>query len=435
MGGFGSGRWDGSPVAEDALRLDLAQLITRGFAQPGRRSRGTLTWKLLRDAQLTAVVTYAADLTDPDDAWIELRQAVRPDGDVRLQNQMLRLTTTRPHHGGQRWWFVCPILGGRARVLYWPPATSGFASQSAYHLAYRSQRQTRGDRIADKAQAARHKLGVDAVDLLEMPDSPKPKGMHWRTYHRLRGDIEALRQVLWATAPVQESGSPWGGGHNICPNIAASGGERPKAFPPGHFLDHASCDQGGEQPGGCLRREIQLAGQPGGGEHGGRQHCGERFWQAGAAIAADGEPAGAHRFRRQGQEPYPYRPRAGRRSAVALPWPSIARRPRSPAARGPGDRVIAAGQQQGGDRDCLHRIGLIDNAGLHPADNGAGTNRFYLGLFTFLIMPPAKLTGAVMHPHVGLSNLHYTLFWKPDRFPGRLRSWVGGRSAVQSPAA
>jgi len=202
MGGFGSGRWDGLPVAEEALRLDLTQLITHGFVQPGRRSRGTLAWKSVPDNQLTAVATYAADLTDPDEAWIELRQAVQPAGDVRLQPQLLRLTTTRPHHGGRRWWFICPILGGRARVLYWPPATSGFASQSAYRLAYRSQRQTRGDRIATKAQAARRKLGVDAVDLLEMPNCPKPKRMHWHTYHRLRGDIEELRQALWTTAPV-----------------------------------------------------------------------------------------------------------------------------------------------------------------------------------------------------------------------------------------
>lgn len=124
------------------------------------------------------------------------------NGDSPPQPQLLQFTTTRPHHGGVRWWFLCPVSGRRARVLYLPPGAGRFAGQRAYGLAYRSQRQTRGDRIAAKTQAAHRKLGVDAVDLLDMPDCSKPKGMHWRTYSRLLGEIEALRQALWATAPV-----------------------------------------------------------------------------------------------------------------------------------------------------------------------------------------------------------------------------------------
>jgi hypothetical protein len=200
MGGFGSGRWDGSPVAEDALRLDLAQLISRGLVQPGRRSSGSLAWRSVPDGRLTAVITYAADLTDPADAWMDLCH--EGDGARLPQDQLLRFVTTSPHHGGLRWWFLCPISGSRARILYLPPGAKRFASQRAHGLAYRSQRQSRGDRIATKAQAARRRLGIDEVDLLEMPSCPKPKGMRWRTYHRLRGNVEELRQALWATAPV-----------------------------------------------------------------------------------------------------------------------------------------------------------------------------------------------------------------------------------------
>ena len=54
-----------------------------------------------------------------------------------VENQ-LKLERTRPHYGGQRWWFLCPGCGGLARRLFLPPGESRFGCRRCRHLTYRS---------------------------------------------------------------------------------------------------------------------------------------------------------------------------------------------------------------------------------------------------------------------------------------------------------
>jgi hypothetical protein len=54
------------------------------------------------------------------------------------------LTTTRPHFGGRRWWFVCPLgvdgrpCGRRVGKLYLPPAGRYFGCRHCHGLTYTS---------------------------------------------------------------------------------------------------------------------------------------------------------------------------------------------------------------------------------------------------------------------------------------------------------
>lgn len=201
MGSYLSGRTSGAPIVEDALRLDMADLTKRELVRGGQRNRGTLLWT--QDGKLIALAQYQSDLTDPVGGRLDFQYILPASGTAVVQRRaQFHLTTTRPRYGGLRWWFLCPLTGRRVRVLYLPPGTAQFASRQAGRLGYRSQRQTRTDRIINKAVAARQVLGVDSVDLLVMPSCPKPKGMHWHTYQQRVMDIARLRLALWATAPL-----------------------------------------------------------------------------------------------------------------------------------------------------------------------------------------------------------------------------------------
>lgn len=200
MGSYMSGPPSGGqPVVTDAPRLDLSALHRSGFIQAGQRTTCAVHFGRSADPA-TAVALYVdIDLTDPTASCLWVRDAA---GHGPVRTQSVRLTATTPQYGGSRYWFICPLTGNRARVLYRPSGTVLFASRRAYGLAYRSQRQTMVDRLIDKAVAVRGKLGMNAVDLLSMPACPKPKGMHWRTYYQLVLEVETLRQRLWANAPM-----------------------------------------------------------------------------------------------------------------------------------------------------------------------------------------------------------------------------------------
>jgi hypothetical protein len=106
--------------------------------------------------------------------------------------QRVPITWTACHFGGQRPWFVCSAYrngeycGRRAAVLY--AGGKLFACRRCYGLVYASQQETPTYRGVGRAQKIRLKL-CGSPNLLE-PFPDKPKGMHWRTYARLRAQAK-----------------------------------------------------------------------------------------------------------------------------------------------------------------------------------------------------------------------------------------------------
>ena len=101
-------------------------------------------------------------------------------------------TQTSPCHlGGERHWFTCPKCGKRVAVLYAPGRY--FACHICYGLAYATQKEGVCDRASSRANKLRERLGWPAGILNEADG--KPKGMHWKTYWRLKGHHDALVQV------------------------------------------------------------------------------------------------------------------------------------------------------------------------------------------------------------------------------------------------
>jgi hypothetical protein len=102
--------------------------------------------------------------------------------------QRVPITWTPCHLGGQRPWFrCCGCIGGqycRRRVAKLYRAGDFFACRRCHGLAYASQSQPMRHRVIAKAQKIRMRLGGSRSGLGKFPE--KPKGMHWRTFERLR---------------------------------------------------------------------------------------------------------------------------------------------------------------------------------------------------------------------------------------------------------
>jgi hypothetical protein len=162
MGGFGSGRQGWKATTSDMRTLDIRKLQRDGLLTPGQ----------------AFVVLQVGGV------W-----------------QSVKCTWTPCNFGGRRAWFVCPAMGcgRRVAILY---GGSIFACRHCYRLAYPSQRETDVDRAMRRADAIRRRLGWEPGIL--NGDGGKPKGMHWRTFERMKAEHDALVVEALADLPPTE---------------------------------------------------------------------------------------------------------------------------------------------------------------------------------------------------------------------------------------
>jgi hypothetical protein len=179
MGGFGSGRRGGRDVTADYRRLDVRELHRAGVLVPGWRGG----WCWYRRGEKRAEINI-----EVHELAMVLRYSATSSGERKSYDCAVELSWTGCNFGGARPWFVCPACGRRVAVLY---GGATFACRHCYRLAYESQRETAGDRAIRRADAIRHRLGWQAGIL--NPDGWKPKGMHWRTFWRLKAEHDRLK--------------------------------------------------------------------------------------------------------------------------------------------------------------------------------------------------------------------------------------------------
>jgi len=182
MGGYGSGR----ATTSGYLFLDVRYLQRNGFLRPGTSS--SQRWS--RHGEPVGSINLRADHWD-----VVLSYSHRGyDDSPEWKEYAVPLEWTPCHYGGSRPWFRCPAsgCGRRVAILY---GGSVFACRHCYQLAYDSQHETPHGRALLKTQAIRVKLGGSPGLADPFPD--KPKGMHWRTYYRMRQLADEAENRSW----------------------------------------------------------------------------------------------------------------------------------------------------------------------------------------------------------------------------------------------
>ncbi len=188
MGGVGSGRTSGfgKRLVEDYRCIDIRTWQKNGLKKPGRGfqsiwsdANGKRVGSINVSVKESAVVLSYSYRTRSVEPWQNVEQEIPLDW-------------TRCHYGGERPWFLCPgwVNGKRCqrRVAKLHAAGKYFLCRKCHQLGYRSQVECRSHRLVRKAQKIREKLGGSANLLVPFP--PKPKGMHHKTYWKLRIEAE-----------------------------------------------------------------------------------------------------------------------------------------------------------------------------------------------------------------------------------------------------
>ena len=189
MGGMGSGRryQGGKDTTSDMRALDVRRLQRDGLLTPGR----AFGWQWTRNGNDVASIQMR---TEADRVILNYRSRSN-GGEWQPMEYPVYLEWTSLHFGGRRVWFLCPArgCGKRVAILY---GGSTFACRHCYKLAYGCQRESDDERAARRAETIRRRLGWEPGIL--NGDGRKPKGMHWRTFERLKATHDAYVDVSLA---------------------------------------------------------------------------------------------------------------------------------------------------------------------------------------------------------------------------------------------
>ena len=180
MGGFGSGRQWGKDCTDDMRQIDIRRLVRDGYLKAGM----AYGWQWTRRSEVVASINVAVEA---DRVWFTYRQRER-GGEWQDMRYPVKLDRTTCHLGGERVWWRCPAAGcgRRVAILF---GGSIFACRNCHKLSYRCQRETDDDRATRRADTLRDKLKWEPGIL--NGEGRKPKGMHWRTFERLRAEHDA----------------------------------------------------------------------------------------------------------------------------------------------------------------------------------------------------------------------------------------------------
>ena len=168
--------YEGAPTCEGCPSIDVRVWHRQGLLRPGQSF--PCSWSLAGEPFGSISVR-----TEPSAVVLSFRARGWERDEWKSVNQRVPIVWTVPHFGGYRTWFCCTRCGRRVAKLFFG-GSAFFACRRCYGLAYESQLESLPHRGIGKARKIRVKMGGDANILDDFP--PKPKGMHWRTYARLR---------------------------------------------------------------------------------------------------------------------------------------------------------------------------------------------------------------------------------------------------------
>jgi hypothetical protein len=140
------------------------------------RHSGSLRWS--SGGQETGRISY---IVFPHALRLIYRTRRDEDEDWKLIEEDVPFVFSGTAFGGRRRWFLCLSCHRRCRILY---GGSYFRCRRCHGLVYGSQFENGWQRALTRAENVRMRLGGSAS--MDAPFPPKPKGMWWSTFDRLR---------------------------------------------------------------------------------------------------------------------------------------------------------------------------------------------------------------------------------------------------------
>jgi hypothetical protein len=218
--------YGGGPTCEGCKSIDVRRWHREGRLHAGQQ----FSWSWTCGGEPSGNISVRSE---PDAMVLMYRSRRWVATEWKSIEQRVPITWTECHLGGRRPWFVCSVYrdgrycGRRVAVLY--GAGELFACRRCCGLTYASRQESPRDRSISQARKVRMRLGGGPSLFDPFPD--KPKGMHWRTYLRLRARAQAAEAFSLASLEAKWLASKKhlaGTGHRPnCRDARIEGRDRP----------------------------------------------------------------------------------------------------------------------------------------------------------------------------------------------------------------
>ena len=181
MGGFGSGRTGEKILTSQMSELNVQTLYRYGLVEILRRSP---TDKQLesRDESGKVHIRVSAQQMFIHYFYMGYNGNRHP---IRI---VIKFVWTSCYFGDRRLWFLCPKCRRRVAILY--GGGKHFYCRICRKLAYPSENESEPNRMLRKANKIKKRLKCEPG--VQNKIMFKPKGMHQKTFDRLRRQVEIL---------------------------------------------------------------------------------------------------------------------------------------------------------------------------------------------------------------------------------------------------
>ena len=137
MSGANMGRYStGAITTGEAQRIGISYLFKQGFISKGKTIQGRLSWNN------GSSIGFISELSEGKQEIRLYYQNQKPTGEINDLDYRIQLSSIPSNLGrGLIWYFICPITGRKARILYKCYGSLHFKSRRAYQnrIYYSSQ--------------------------------------------------------------------------------------------------------------------------------------------------------------------------------------------------------------------------------------------------------------------------------------------------------
>jgi hypothetical protein len=136
MGGVGSGNWhrpNRKTTVERCLSISVSDFLQNIY----NCVSGELKWSNRFTGKETSSIGFQQLPENGSESMLILSY----ECDGHAVHEPISFQKTKPHFGGNRWWFTCPLCQRRMGVFYLPPKSYYFACRKCYDLRYKSSQE------------------------------------------------------------------------------------------------------------------------------------------------------------------------------------------------------------------------------------------------------------------------------------------------------